>query len=83
MPAGKKVGGRVKGTPNKVTADLRAMVLGALADAGGQAYLLKQAQENATAFLTLAGKCLPKELTGPGGSALFPNRIELVPVKPK
>jgi len=59
------------------------MILGALDQAGGQAYLLEQAKTNANAFLTLAGKCLPKELTGPNGSDLFPNRIELVAVKPK
>ena len=35
------------------------MILGALDDAGGQAYLMRQAEENPTAFLTLIGKvCL-------------------------
>lgn len=67
MPAGKKLGGRVKGTPNKVTSDLRAMILGALDKAGGIKYLLKQAEENPSAFLTLAGKCMPKEISGPNG----------------
>ena len=30
-----KLGGRKKGTPNKVTADLKAMILGALNNKGG------------------------------------------------
>jgi hypothetical protein len=35
--------GRPKGVPNKVTADVKAMILTALSDAGGSAYLLAQA----------------------------------------
>lgn len=56
--------GRVKGVPNKVTADVKAMVLQALSDAGGAAYLLTQAQTNPNAFLTLVGKVLPMTLAG-------------------
>jgi hypothetical protein len=37
MATGYKTGGRAKGTPNKLTRDLREMILGALADAGGRA----------------------------------------------
>ncbi len=73
MATGKKTGGGSrKGVPNKVTADLREMIKGALDAVGGQRYLEKQASDNPTAFLTLVGKTLPKELTGAGGSALFP-----------
>lgn len=67
--------GRVKGVPNKITADLKAMVLGALADAGGRKYLVTQAKENPTAFLTLVGKAMPKEVTGAGGEKLIPDVI--------
>lgn len=31
-----KTGGRQKGTPNKINADLKAMILGALDEAGGE-----------------------------------------------
>ena len=48
--------GRPRGVPNKLNADLRAMILGALSEAGGQEYLARQANENPTAFLTLIGK---------------------------
>lgn len=61
---GRKTGGRQKGTPNKVTGELRGMVLGALDDAGGQAYLSEQAKKNPAAFMTLLGKVLPLQLQG-------------------
>lgn len=51
--------GRPKGATNKVTRELKEMILGALDDAGGQAYLLAQAKANPQAFLTLIGKVLP------------------------
>ena len=65
-----KTGGRRKGTPNKLNADVKAMILGALDDAGGQEYLAKQAKENPTAFLTLVGKILPLQVTGQNGGPL-------------
>ena len=46
-----KTGGRQVGTANKLTRDVREMVLGALADVGGQAYLAQQAQQNPTAIM--------------------------------
>jgi hypothetical protein len=57
-----KLGGRKKGTPNKSTIDLKGMILGALDQVGGQQYLAQQAIENPGPFLTLVGKCLPKDL---------------------
>jgi hypothetical protein len=53
--------GRPKGAANKVTRTLREMILGALDDAGGQAYLAEQAHHNPAAFLTLLGRVLPRE----------------------
>ena len=61
---------RPKGSPNKVTADLRAMVLGALEDAGGQAYLARQAEDNPAAFLSLVGKCMPRDVQVTGALTL-------------
>ncbi|MFM7009518.1 MAG: hypothetical protein ACKO0Z_09350 [Betaproteobacteria bacterium] len=55
-------GGSRKGIPNKVTSDVRAMILGALEDAGGRAYLAEKAIDNPGPFLALVGKCLPKEI---------------------
>jgi hypothetical protein len=45
--------GRPKGATNKVTRTLREMILGALDDAGAQAYLTEQARENPVAFMAL------------------------------
>ena len=56
---GKKTGGRVKGTPNRLSGALKDMILNALAGVGGEEYLRLQAGENPTAFLTLVGKVLP------------------------
>lgn len=56
-------GGSRKGIPNKVNKELKDMILGALSDAGGQDYLMRQANENPSAFLSLVAKVLPKEAT--------------------
>ncbi len=53
--------GRPKGTANRVNRTLRDMILCALDDAGGQAYLAEQAHQNPAAFLTLLGRVLPRE----------------------
>ena len=58
--------GRPKGALNKNTAALKDMILGALNNKGGVAYLEKQADENPTAFLTLVGKVLPMTVAGTG-----------------
>lgn len=72
--------GRPKGSVNKVTHDVRAMVLKALQDSGGVKYLAQQAKTNPTAFLTLVGKIVPKEVTGPNGEALF-GKIRFIGVE--
>jgi hypothetical protein len=69
MAAGKKTGGRVKGTPNRIPADLKDAILEAARLAGGPdetvGYLRVQATENPTAFMGLLGKVLPMTVTGP------------------
>lgn len=67
-PKGKPRGGSRKGSPNKVTAELKDMILGALANAGGIDYLTERAQDprTASAFMTLVGKTLPMTVKGPG-----------------
>lgn len=70
--------GRPKGVPNKTTKALKEMILGALDDAGGQAYLLEQARENPNAFLSLVGKVLPHELNATVNATMkqLPSSIE-------
>lgn len=62
MAKGRKTGGRRKGAINHMTADLKAMIEGALHDAGGRKYLAQQAKESPAAFLNLVGKLVPKDL---------------------
>ena len=54
--------GRKKGVPNKTTGAIKEMILGALSDVGGQAYLAEQAHENPVAFMGLIGKVIPSEI---------------------
>ena len=61
---GKKTGGRVKGTPNKTTAELRDAVLAALDGVGGVSYLEELARTHPAAFVTLLGRLLPTKLAG-------------------
>ena len=63
-------GGSRKGIPNKITAELKDMIRQALDQAGGVDYLTKQANENPSAFLSLVGKTLPKEVTGKDGGPI-------------
>lgn len=71
--------GRKPGVPNKLSGDVRAMILGALEGAGGQAYLQRQADENPGAFMTLLGKVLPTQLTGADGGSLTLQVVTGVP----
>ena len=79
MATGKKTGGRQKGTPNKLTADVKAMILGALETVGGQEDLARQAEDNPGPFMTLVGKVLPTQVTGDPDNPVV-SRIETVVV---
>ena len=54
--------GRKRNVSNKVTRDIREMISAALNKAGGVSYLVKQAETNPTAFLTLVGKIIPAQI---------------------
>lgn len=54
--------GRKKGVPNKLTGDIRQMILAALDDAGGREYLRQQATRNPAAFMSLLGKIVPRDV---------------------
>jgi hypothetical protein len=63
-------GGSRKGVPNKVTRELKDMILGALDQAGGINYLHERAADprTASAFLSLVGKTLPLTVKGTGAN---------------
>jgi hypothetical protein len=54
--------GRPKGAQNKVSGELKGMILGALDKSGGEQYLVEQASKNPVAFMALLGKVLPLQL---------------------
>jgi hypothetical protein len=62
----KKGKGRPAGSPNVSTAALKDMILGALSDVGGQKYLAQQAIDNPSAFMSLIGRVLPKDVAVTG-----------------
>ena len=57
-------GGSRKGIPNKISGDVKAMILAALDKAGGVDYLLKRAEDNPAAFMSLLGRVLPMTVSG-------------------
>ena len=65
---GKAGPGRPKGVPNKNTTKLKEAILEAAEKAGGKGglvgYLVKQAGDNPTAFLSILGKVLPMTVAG-------------------
>ena len=74
-----KTGGRVKGTPNKLTKTLKESILEAAEKAGGPAgtvgYLTTQASANPTAFMGLLGKVLPMQIAGADNEDGTPGEI--------
>ena len=63
--------GRPKGVPNKIPAALKEMVLAALNEVGGVEYLMRQAEKNPAAFMTLLGRVLPTTLANdPDGTPI-------------
>ena len=77
--AGKRGPGRPKGSPNKITADVKQAILNAFEKVGGKDYLARQANENPVAFMTLLGKVLPTQITGDPDNPVV-TRIETVVV---
>ena len=67
--------GRKKGSTNKATADIKAMINNALTLAGGEDYLLRQADENPVAFMGLIGKIIPKEVATELSGSINISRI--------
>ena len=80
-----KTGGRVKGTPNKITVAAKDAIAAAAEGLGGTKRLIEWAKEdpaNERAFwASIYTKLLPLQVTGEGGGPLqVVGRIELVPL---
>ena len=80
MPVGQKFGGRIKGTPNKATADIRALAGAYTAQAlTTLAHIMKHGEAEA-ARVSACREILdrtygraPQAVTGADGKALFPK----------
>jgi hypothetical protein len=70
MTQGYKTGGRQPGSLNKLNRDIKEMIVGALEDVGGRAYLRDCAISHPVAFLGLVGKVLPLQIASQDGSAI-------------
>ena len=58
----KKTGGRIKGTPNKSTVEIKSAIMNAFEKVGGESYLTRVAVEDPKTFCALLAKILPAEL---------------------
>lgn len=81
-PGTPKTGGRQKNTPNKLSGDVKAMVLAALDKVGGVDYLADKAQSHPQAFVSLLGRVLPMTVAGDPNNPLAFN-IQVSFVKPE
>lgn len=75
MAKGRKTGGRQRGSRNKLTRELKDMILQALSNVGGVTYLEAQAKEQPNAFLTLVGKVLPLQVKDGGKDPVVPKPV--------
>jgi len=66
-------GGRPKGSTNAKNMALKTMILNSLERVGGEEYLMRQAEENPSAFLTILGKIIPSELNAKLSGAVKVN----------
>lgn len=80
---GKGNPGKPKGATNKITKEVKQMVIDALDGAGGVDYLMERANDpkTASAFLTLVGKVLPLQVQGDLENPIGITVIERVIVK--
>jgi len=78
---GERRGGRQKGTPNKITKDIKEAILAAFGEVGGSDYLVEQARANPQAFMGLLAKVLPTQISGDAKNPLV-TEIRRVVVDP-
>jgi hypothetical protein len=61
---GKKTGGRVKGTPNKLTTSFKEAVQTVYHEIGGNENFARWARRNETEYYKIAARLIPTEITG-------------------
>ena len=78
-----KFGGRKKGTPNKISAEVKKAIEKAFDELGGSNYLKTVGENDPRTFCTLLGKLVPTTLAGDADNPLIPSKIEQIIVDPK
>ncbi len=79
----RKSPGRPKGSPNKITTELKEIILQALDKAGGVNYLHRIAHRHPKVFVSLLEKILPMQVSGAGaGGTHVVERVMRVIVDP-
>jgi hypothetical protein len=68
-----RAGGRVKGTPNHITKDLREAIMHAFDKVGGEDYLVTVARKNPAVFCALLARILPLQVNT-AGATIMPER---------
>lgn len=63
---GERRGGRAKGTPNKLTADIKSTIIEAFEKLGGVEYLQEVGRKDPKVFCALLGRVLPHDLNHSG-----------------
>ena len=71
--------GRPKGVPNKMTMQIKEMIIEALDRNGGVDYLVRQAEANPVAFMGLLAKIIPMQVVGEGNGPLTIQVVTGVP----
>jgi hypothetical protein len=74
---GERVVGRVKGTPNALTASIKDAIQNAFSELGGTSYLVHVGRTDPRTFCALLGKLLPTKLANADGSPLLAALTEL------
>ena len=74
---GERVVGRVKGTPNALTASIKDAIHNAFTELGGTSYLVHVGRTDPRTFCALLSRLLPTKLSNADGSPLLAALTEL------
>ena len=72
---GERRGGRKKGTPNKISVEVKKALEKAFYQLGGSDYLFEVGQNDARTFCTLLGKVMPTTIEGNPENPLAVNAV--------
>lgn len=78
MPKGAKYGGRVKGTPNKLSMNIKEAFDYAFESIGGSQRLAEWAKDNTTDFYKIFSKMLPTNSTANVSIVSHEDRLEQI-----